>query len=72
MKVTAEQCVLALKNIGLSVPAKNVAKALNTDSRAVATALRKPTNDGRVSITYRKGIGWYRFIRLSAKKGSAT
>lgn len=70
-KITAEQCVRALKEIKQSYPAKNIAVWVGSDSRAVATALREPVRDGRVTITYRKGIGWYRFIRLTAKKGGA-
>ncbi|HEU4376258.1 MAG TPA: hypothetical protein VFS02_22385 [Telluria sp.] len=71
--VTAEQTVLALKKLGRSVPATDVAWVLSVDSRAVATALRQPTKDGRVSITYRRGAkgeqrrGFYRFLRLTAK-----
>lgn len=70
MKVTAEQCVVALKTMGLSTSAKNIAHQLDSTSRAVATALRAPCADGRVTITYRKGIGYYRFKRLTAKGGA--
>lgn len=71
MKITAEQCVRALKQHGLSTSAKNIAVMLgNTDSRAVATALRKPTRDGRVSWTFKKGIAFYRFVRLKAKEST--
>lgn len=66
-KVTCEQTVRKLKHIGRSVPAKTIALFLNTDSRAVATALRSAVRDGRVTINYRRGIGHYRFVRLVAK-----
>lgn len=75
MKITAEQCVLALKKHGLSTTAKELAECIGmTDSRAVATALRKPVRDGRVSINYKRGLGLgahYRFVRLTAKGGEA-
>lgn len=70
-RITASDCVLALKLHKLSINAAALADIMGTDSRAVATALRKPTSDGRVSIHYKKGIGWYRFVRMSPKKGSA-
>jgi hypothetical protein len=65
--ITAEQCIRALQRRRLSMSAASIADMLGSGSRAVATALRAPTRDGRVSITYRKGIGWYRFKRLTAK-----
>ena len=65
-KITCEDAVLALKKHGLSTTAKCLAQLLpGADSRAVATALRNATRDGRVTITYRKGIAWYRFKRLT-------
>ena len=70
-KITAEQCVRALKDIRLSTPAKTLADRLGSTSRAVATSLRQPCNDGRVSFTFKKGVMWYRFVRLSVKKGSS-
>lgn len=63
-KITTAQAVQALKAIGLSSTAQLIASRMGTDSRAVATALRGAVRDGRVTITYRKGIGWYRFKRL--------
>ena len=72
MIVTAEVCVLALKKHKLSIPAKNLAVLLGTDSRAVATALRKPTHDGRVFWRFKRGIAYYRFVRLTAAKGEPT
>ena len=70
-KITAEICVRALKNWGLSISAKNLAEILKTDSRAVAVALRKPCTDGRVSFNYKKGIRFYRFKRLTPSCGVA-
>jgi hypothetical protein len=70
-KITCEQAVLVLKELRLSSTAKIVAAELNTDSRAVATALRAAVKDGRVSWSFKKGIAWYRFVRLSPKKGGA-
>ena len=67
MKLTCQQAVLALKLRGLSTSAKSLGSAIGVDSRAVATALRAAVNDGRVTITYRKGLGFYRFKRLKAK-----
>jgi hypothetical protein len=68
-KITCEDAVRALKIHGLSTTAKCLAQFLpGADSRAVATALRKATNDGRVNIRYtKKGIAFYRFVRLTAK-----
>ena len=66
-KITCEDAVLCLKRFGLSWPAKTIGAAMKTDARAVATALRMAVKDGRVKITYRKSIGFYRFIRLTAK-----
>ena len=70
MKITAEQCVMALKRRDLRTTARALADYLGTDSRAVATALRKPVKDGRVKIRYTRGLGFgaeYRFVRLKAK-----
>ena len=66
--VTGEDVVLTLKRAAKSCTAKEIAErigvAWGVDSRAVATAARKPVKDGRVTISYRKGIGFYRFVRL--------
>lgn len=67
MGITAEDVVRGLKSGKRSMPAKIIGEWLGTDSRAVATALRKPVKDGRVSCTYRRGIAWYRFKRLKPK-----
>lgn len=70
-KVTAEDCVQALKNIGLPVTAAALAGYMGTTSRAVATALRKPMRDGRVTAKFSKktGICTWRFKRM--RKGGA-
>lgn len=70
-KVTAEMCVLALKTLKHSTTAKALAEFMGTESRNVATALRGPTSDGRVSWTAKNGIARYRFVRLKAKSGGA-
>ena len=71
MSITAEQCVMALKRRNLRTTAKALAEYIGeTDSRAVATALRQPVRDGRVKIRYTRGLGFgaeYRFVRLKAK-----
>jgi hypothetical protein len=64
-KITCEDAVLELKKVKVLMPAKWIAEKLGTDSRAVATALRKATADGRVYVRYRKGIAEYRFTRLT-------
>jgi len=68
-KITCEDAVMVLKRLKVLVPAKLVATVLDTDSRAVATALRKATNDGRVYVRHRKGIAEYRFTRLTPNDG---
>ena len=72
--VTGEMCVQRLKHHRISMTAKQIAESLGTgDSRAVATALRKPVEDGRVKINYKRGLGfgaYYRFVRLTAKGGA--
>lgn len=64
-KITCDQAVRALKELGTSSPAKNIAARLDTDSRAVATALRQAVKDGRVSWSFKEGIAFYRFVRLT-------
>lgn len=72
-KITGEDAVRALKKLGRSVPATEIAAALSTSPRAVATALRAAVNDGRVSIRYgaarsfsgaKLQVALYRFKRL--------
>jgi len=50
--------------------AKAIADYLFTDSRAVATALRAATDDGRVHVMYKGGIAQYRFTRLTPHGGN--
>lgn len=68
-KITADDAVRALKKHGLATTAKTIAKLLETDSRAVATALRLPVDDGRVTRRFKKGIALYRFKRLTPSCG---
>lgn len=67
MTITAEDCVRALQQHRNSTTAAELAVILDTSSRAVATALRGPTGDGRIKMTFRKGRAWYRFIRLTPR-----
>jgi len=69
-KVTAAECVLALKTFSKGGKAKDIAFVLNTDSRNVATALRKPTHDGRVKLGWDKktGVAVYKYIRSTPAK----
>lgn len=73
-KITGEMVVRALKEIGRTESAKAIAQKLGTtDTRAIATALRAPVADGRVTINYRhrkamRGVALYRFVRLTAKE----
>jgi hypothetical protein len=67
MSIKAIDCVIALKKHKLSTSAKSLALLLSTDSRAVATALRQPVNDERISRTFKKGIAFYRFVRLTPR-----
>ena len=70
-RITCEDAVRALKNHGLSATAACLAHFFpGSSSRAVATALRKATGDGRVEMTFKKGIAFYRFKRLKAKEQS--
>lgn len=68
-KVTCEEIVLALKKHGLSITAKGKAAHVGTSSRAVGSALRKAEKDGRVARTFKKGLAWYRFKRLTPNCG---
>jgi len=73
VKITCKDAVLFLKKRGLSTTAESIALAMThagcaTTSRAVATALRSAVNDGRVTITFRRGRGFYRFVRLTPKE----
>lgn len=73
-KIDCEDAVRVLKSAGRSITARCVASALNTSSRAVATALRAAVKDGRVSIRYgaarsytgaKLQVALYRFKRLA-------
>ena len=68
-KVSCDDVVLALKAHGLSITAKGIAAHIGTSSRAVGTALRKAEKDGRVARTFKKGLAWYRFKRLTPTRG---
>jgi predicted transcriptional regulator len=66
--ITAEDCVLALKARKTAHTASDIAGDLGSTSRAVATALRMPVKDGRISARFTKeGVMYYRFVRLKAK-----
>lgn len=74
-KITGDDCVKVLKampNGGTAAEIAsllNRASLLNTDSRAVATALRKPVNDGRVKWgKFVKGVATYTFLRSTPAK----
>jgi len=69
MSIHANDVLLVLKALKKSAKAKDIAEVLGTDSRAVATALRKPTNDGRIACTFKRkqNLCTYRFIREKAK-----
>jgi hypothetical protein len=66
-KVTCADVVKALKSRGLSTTAAALAGSLQTSSRAVATALRQATDDGRVRMTFKGWRAWYRFVRLTPR-----
>lgn len=55
MSITEREAVAAIKAIGRNATAKEIGEWFGTDSRAVATAMRGPTSDGRVTIYYGKG-----------------
>lgn len=71
-RINEHVVVRALQKRRLSTTAKALVASLiddgfDTTSRAVATALRQPVADGRVSINYGKAVARYRFVRLRAK-----
>jgi hypothetical protein len=73
-KITGEMCVQALKTSEQSITASEIAQLVGSDSRAVATALRKPVRDGRVKIMYKRGLGLgahYCYLRSAAKNRGA-
>jgi hypothetical protein len=70
-KITGDDCVRVLKTMTNGGTAADIAFLLKTDSRAVATALRKPVNDDRVKINYNRGSGMgatYTFVRSTPTK----
>lgn len=71
--INAHNVVLTLKLAGRAMDARTIAELLGgTDSRAVATAARKPVADGRIKIRYPRGLNraLYRFVRMTAKAGA--
>lgn len=69
-RITGDDVVFALKAIGRTVEVAELAKQLGTtDTRAVATASRKPRNDGRIRMTYNRHFtgALYRFVRMKAR-----
>ena len=69
-KIRCIDAVMVLKNTKARMTAKEIGELLNTDSRAVATALRQATSDGRVHWLFKKGIARYRFTRLTPNGGN--
>jgi hypothetical protein len=70
-KITTSEAVLAVRARRTAHPASAMASDMGVSARAVATALRPAVRDGRVSIRFIRGIGHYRFHRLTAKGGAA-
>jgi hypothetical protein len=68
-KITGDDCVKCLKTMSNGSTAADIAFLLNTDSRAVATALRKPVKDGRVKWgKFVRGVATYTFLRSTPAK----
>lgn len=68
-KITGDDCVQCLKTMPSGGRAADIAFMLGTDSRAVATALRKPIKDGRVKWgKFVKGVATYTFLRSTPAK----
>ena len=66
--ISDKDVVQAARAIGKSCTAKDIAAWIGgTDSRAVATAARKPVDDGRITRRYAKSanIAQYRFKRMT-------
>lgn len=72
--ITRADVLHVLKQHKLSIPAKTIAKMLgeHVTSRHVATVSRILVDDGLISITYRKGIGFYRYLRSTPKPKEST
>ena len=67
-KITGDDCVQCLKTMSKGGTAADIAFLLKTDSRAVATALRKPVKDGRVKTIHCGDVWLYKFIRSTPAK----
>lgn len=70
-RITGDAVVRALKELRCSVSVGDIALQLETtDTRAIATAARKPAADGRIKMHFpiRNGPAIYRFVRLTPKK----
>ncbi|GEM_PF-3573168 len=66
-RITGIDVVLALKDLGRTVTAKEIAAQLGiTDTRAIATAARQPVKDGRITQRHKRRLNaaMYRFVRL--------
>ena len=70
-RITADEVVVALRCVGRAAQAKEIAAILDSTSRAVATALRSATCDGRVHSWYKNGIARYEFRQRNAKPNSS-
>lgn len=69
--ITADDVVMAAKGMARACTAKELAAYIGgTDSRAVATAARTPTDDGRLSRTHhrKQNCANYRFKRMTPKE----
>ncbi len=67
-RITGDAVVRALKTIGRVVDVRELAQAIGTeDTRAVASASRKPSKDGRIRVSFPKhgAAARYKFVRLS-------
>jgi hypothetical protein len=71
-KITGGDVVIALKALKRSVSVEEISVQMGgVNTRAIATAARKPTSDGRITMHYPKrgSAALYRFVRLHAKGG---
>jgi len=62
-----DRLLLALKAHRLSITAAGIAEKMGDgiDSRAVATGARLLVKRGQITMTYKKGRGFYRFVRMT-------
>lgn len=68
MRINDVDIVVALQRLKRTVTAKEIAEELGTDdTRAIATAARKPVEDGRITRRYprKHAVAVYRFVRFS-------